>query len=226
MPRSDRLFDIIQILRDGQLHRAQDIAARLSVSERTIYRDMDRLMASGIPVQGARGVGYQITQAISLPPLTLSNAELEALNLGLAVVAQAADQDLKTAAHTLADKIDAVLPAKSIAQAQAWQVAVYPFADATRNLSHMALLRNAIKARQKLRLTYTSRSGTVARRVIRPLHMEYWGRIWTLIAWCELRDAFRVFRLDLIESAEALPELFVEEQGKSLADYSPDPAAL
>jgi predicted DNA-binding transcriptional regulator YafY len=221
MRRTDRLFDIIQILRDGKLYRAQDIAERLEVSTRTIYRDMDTLTASGIPVEGERGVGYMITQAISLPPLTLTSAELEALNLGLAIVGQAADDTLKIAADTLADKIDAVLPAQTIAEADAWKFAVYPFADPTRNLTHMPLLRSAIKARQKVRLTYTSRQGAVTSRIIRPLHMEYWGRVWTLTSWCELRADFRVFRLDLIESAEALPDLFVDEAGKTLADYVP-----
>ncbi|MGC1505063.1 MAG: YafY family protein [Sulfitobacter sp.] len=221
MRRTDRLFDIIQILRDGKLYRAQDIAERLEVSTRTIYRDMDTLSASGVPIEGERGVGYMITQAISLPPLTLTSSELEALNLGLAIVGQAADDALKTAAETLAHKIDAVLPAQTIAEAEAWKFAVYPFADPTRNLTHMPLLRSAIKARQKVRLTYTSRENAVTSRVIRPLHMEYWGRVWTLTSWCELREGFRVFRLDLIESAEALPDLFVDEPGKMLADYVP-----
>jgi predicted DNA-binding transcriptional regulator YafY len=221
MRRTDRLFDIIQILRDGKLYRAQDIADRLEVSTRTIYRDMDTLSASGVPIEGERGVGYMITQAISLPPLTLTASELEALNLGLAIVGQAADDALKMAAETLADKIDAVLPAQTIAEAEAWKFAVYPFADPTRNLTHMPLLRSAIKARQKVRLTYTSRENAVTSRVIRPLHMEYWGRVWTLTSWCELRNGFRVFRLDLVESAEALPDLFVDEPGKTLADYVP-----
>ncbi|MDF3414014.1 YafY family transcriptional regulator [Sulfitobacter sp. M57] len=221
MRRTDRLFDIIQILRDGKLYRAQDIAERLEVSTRTIYRDMDTLSASGVPIEGERGVGYMITQAISLPPLTLTASELEALNLGLAIVGQAADDALKTASETLADKIDAVLPAQTIAEAEAWKFAVYPFADPTRNLTHMPLLRSAVKARQKVRLTYTSRENAVTSRVIRPLHMEYWGRVWTLTSWCELREGFRVFRLDLIESAEALPDLFVDEPGKTLADYVP-----
>ncbi|MCV3272440.1 helix-turn-helix transcriptional regulator [Roseobacter sinensis] len=221
MRRTDRLFDIIQILRDGKLHRAQDIAARLEVSTRTIYRDMDTLVASGVPVQGERGVGYMITEAISLPPLNLTVAELEALNLGMAIVAEAADPDLKAAALSLADKVDAVLPTQTIAEADQWKFAVYPFADAARGFAHMPTLRAAIRAKQKLRLTYTSKEARMTTRTIRPLHMEYWGRIWTLTAWCELRDAFRVFRVDLIETAEALPELFVDEPGKTLADYTP-----
>ncbi|MDW3222254.1 MAG: YafY family protein [Paracoccaceae bacterium] len=221
MRRTDRLFDIIQILRDGKLHRAQDIAERLEVSTRTIYRDMDTLTASGVPVEGERGVGYMITSAITLPPLTLTVEELEALNLGMAIVAEAADAELKSAALSLAEKVDAVLPVQTIAEADAWKFAVYPFADAARGFSHMSTLRAAIRAKQKLRLTYTSKHAEVTTRTIRPLHMEYWGRIWTLTGWCELRDAFRVFRVDLIDTAEALPELFVDEPGKSLSDYVP-----
>ena len=219
MRRTDRLFDIIGILRDGKLHRAQDIADRLEVSVRTIYRDMDTLIASGIPVEGERGVGYMVRDAITLPPLTLTTEELEALNLGIAIVSEAADADLKRAALTLADKIDAVLPTQTIAEADAWKFAVYPFADAARGFAHMPALRAAIKTRQKLALSYRRIDGTLTQRTIRPLHMEYWGRVWTLTAWCELRTDFRVFRVDLIEAATALPELFTDEPGKTLADY-------
>ena len=221
MRRTDRLFDIIQILRDGKLHRAQEIADRLEVSVRTIYRDMDTLVASGLPVEGERGVGYMVREQITLPPLNLTPAELEALNLGMAIVAEAADPDLKSAAETLAGKIDAVLPTQVVAEADAWKFAVYPFADAARGLAHMAPIRAAIKSRQKLQLTYRRIDGVLTDRVIRPLHMEYWGRVWTLTAWCEMRNAFRVFRIDLIESVTPLPEIFADEPGKRLADYDP-----
>ncbi|MEX0349792.1 MAG: helix-turn-helix transcriptional regulator [Paracoccaceae bacterium] len=222
MRRTDRLFDIIQILRDGKLHRAQDIADRLEVSVRTIYRDMDTLVASGIPVEGERGVGYMVREAITLPPLTLTADELEALNLGMAIVAEAADPDLRAAAESLADKVDAVLPTEVISEADTWKFAVYPFADAARGFTHMAPLRAAIKSRQKLDLTYRRIDGTLTHRKIRPLHMEYWGRVWTLTAWCETREDFRVFRVDLIEEMTPLPELFVDEPGKRLSDYVPD----
>ena len=219
MRRTDRLFDIIQSLRDGKLHRAQQIAEKLGVCVRTIYRDMDTLIASGVPVQGERGVGYRTTDAVTLPPLTLTTSELEALNLALAIAAEVADADLKTAAISLANKIDAVLPTTVIAESDAWKFAVYPFADAARGFAHMPLIRAAIQARQKLRLTYTSKEGAVTSRTVRPLHMEYWGRVWTLTAWCELRSSFRIFRIDLIETTDALPELFTDEPGKTLADY-------
>ena len=219
MRRTDRLFDIIQILRDGNLHRAQDIAEALEVSVRTIYRDMDTLTASGIPVQGERGVGYMVTSQITLPPLNLTTEELEALNLGMAIVAEAADPGLKAAATSLAAKVDAVLPVQTIAEADAWKFAVYPFADAARGFAHMPALRAAISARQKLDVQYQSIDGSFTRRTLRPLHMEYWGRVWTLTAWCELRNNFRVFRVDLIQDATPLPALFVDEPGKRLQDY-------
>ncbi|MCF6233340.1 MAG: YafY family transcriptional regulator [Rhodobacteraceae bacterium] len=221
MRRTDRLFDIIRILRDGERHRAQDIAATLNVSTRTIYRDMDTLVVSGVPVSGERGVGYMATKAITLPPLTLTPPELEALNLGMAIVAEAADETLKSAALSLADKIDAVLPTQVIAEADTWKFAISPFANAARGLAHMATIRHAIKARQKLRLHYRRIDNTARKRTVRPLHMEYWGRVWTLTAWCETRHDFREFRIDLIETATPLPELFVDEPGKRLQDYAP-----
>ena len=219
MRRTDRLFEILQILRDGRLHRAQDMAEVLEVSVRTIWRDMDTLRLSGVPVEGERGMGYMITAPITLPPLNLTLPELEALNLGMAIVAEAADPDLKAAAQSLAAKIDAVSPERAITEAEEWKFAVYPFQDAARGFANMPTLRAAIKARQKLRLVYHSKNARVTTRVIRPLHMEFWGRVWTLTAWCEMRDAFRVFRVDLIQSAEALPELFTEEAGKRMQDY-------
>ena len=221
MSRSDRLFDILTILRDGNLHTANALARRMDVSVRTLYRDMDSLAASGVPVTGTRGTGYRLIHTITLPPLSLSQAELEALELGLAIAAEVADPQMRSAANSLSDKLDAVLPQTAVAQADAWKFAASAFSDPAKGLSQIPILRAAIKARQKLRITYTSGNGAVTSRTIRPLHLEYWSRIWTLTAWCELRNAHRVFRLDLINSAEALPQLFSDEAGKTLADYVP-----
>ena len=85
-------------------------------------------------------------------------------------------------------------------------------------MSHIPTLRAAIGGRQKLRLTYTGTDGTVSTRTVRPLRLDYHGRVWTLATWCEQADGFRSFRLDLIDSVEALPELFVDEPGKRLED--------
>ena len=97
MRRTDRLFELIQILRDGRLHRGEDLAKTLGVSLRTLYRDMETLVASRIPVEGERGLGYMMTAPITLPPLNLTLEELEALHLGLAVVSKATDEDMQKA---------------------------------------------------------------------------------------------------------------------------------
>ena len=219
MRRTDRLFDLIQILRDGRLHRGKDIAEQLQVSLRTIYRDMDTLMASGLPVEGERGLGYMMTAPITLPPLNLTLTELEALHFGLAVVAKAADEDMRAAADTLSKKIDAVLPEDRAAPASGWGFAVYPFAEAARGFIHMAPLRGAIRARRKVQIEYVDPGQAVTTRLIRPLQMEYWGRVWTVTSWCELRAAFRVFRVDRIQTLDVTQDSFDDEDGKRLSDY-------
>lgn len=219
MRRTDRLFELIQILRDGRLHRGKDLAERLGISLRTLYRDMDTLIASGIPVEGERGLGYMMTAPITLPPLNLTLTELEALHLGLAVVTKAADEELQRAARSLSDKVDAVLPEDRAAPATGWGFAVYPFAEAARGFVHMAPLRAAIRSRRKIDITYSSPDQPETRRRVRPLQMEYWGRVWTLTSWCELRNDFRVFRVDRIRTLDVSFDTFEEEPGKTLGDY-------
>lgn len=221
MRRTDRLFELIQILRDGKLHRARDMADILEVSQRTIYRDMDTLMMSGTPVAGERGVGYMLTAPITLPPLNLTMKELEALHLGVAILTEAADEELQKAAKSLAAKVDAVLPENRIAPAAGWGFAVYPFADAAAGFKHMPVLRKSVREKSKISLLYQSLDGETSRRTIRPLQLEYWGRVWTLTGWCEMRRDFRVFRVDRIEELMTLSAKFAEEPGKRLQDYQP-----
>lgn len=216
MSRTDRLYDLIQILRDGRLHRAQDLADRMGVSLRTVYRDMDTLMASGVPLEGNRGLGYRATADMTLPPLNLTMAELEALHLGLAVVNEAGDAELGAAAQSLSAKIDAVLPEDRAAPPSGWGAAVYPFAQATLGFQHHATIRSAIRARQKLRLALEG--DAAGGRIVRPLHLEYWGRLWMVTVWSETEADFATIRLDRVARLDVLPQLFVEEEGKTLAD--------
>jgi len=110
MRRTDRLQALIALLRDGEMHRARDLAARLGVSERTIWRDMDELRAYDVPVIGSRGVGYMLRRAVALPPLVLLPEELAALEHLLRLTEAHADTRIGSGARTLAAKIRAVLP--------------------------------------------------------------------------------------------------------------------
>ena len=210
MRRADRLMTLIRHLRDGDLHRAADLARAMDVSLRTIYRDMETLAKSGVPIEGERGTGYRVTAAITLPPLNLTMAELEVLHVGLAAMRQAQDPDLAAAAASLALKLDGVLPEVNSPKA----LAVYPFADAARGFQHLPKIRSAIRARQKLLLSVGARD-----RTVRPLQLDYWGRLWTCIVWCDTTRKFDELRIDQITSLRILPSLFVDEEGKRLIDY-------
>ncbi|WP_322893494.1 MULTISPECIES: helix-turn-helix transcriptional regulator [unclassified Yoonia] len=214
MRRADRLMQLVQILRDGTLHRAQDLAQAVGVSLRTIYRDMETLAASGVPISGERGIGYRVTAAITLPPLNLTLTEVEALHLGLSAVGAAEDAELAQAARQLLAKLDAVMPETPNVAPAKYGFAIYPFAEAARGFQHLPRMRQAVRARQKLELTLQSEA-----RIVRPLELDYWGRLWTCVVWCEKRRDFDVIRVDQITALRVLPSLFVGEAGKTLADY-------
>lgn len=110
MRRTDRLFELLQLFRDGRTRRGRELAQKLEVSLRTIYRDIDTLVASGAPIEGELGVGYLLRAPIFLPLLTLTETELEALHLGVALVERSGDASLADAAMRPRAKIDAVLP--------------------------------------------------------------------------------------------------------------------
>ena len=214
MRRTDRLMDLIQILRDGTLHKAEDLANRTGVSLRTIYRDMETLAASGVPIEGERGIGYRVTAAITLPPLNMTMLEVEALHLGLLAVSRADDPDLAQAAQSLSQRLEGVLPEDRTRTPDGFNLAVYPFAEASKGFQHLPFIRQAIRTRQKI----MARIGD-KRQTLRPLQLDYWGRLWTCIAWSETAKKFVQLRLDQITEIRALPGLFVDEPGKSLEDY-------
>ncbi len=214
MRRSDRLYALMQRLRDGQLHTAEAMAQDLQVSVRTIYRDMETLAESGVPVEGTRGYGYTVRAAITLPPLNLTEEELEALHLALATLGASGLDDISAAARSLSGKIDAVLPEESGPTPAPFGFATDAFAEAARGFTHMPAIRSAIRARQKLRISSEGHD-----HVIRPLHIDYWGRVWTCIAYTETMGSFLSLRIDRIDSLMVLPGLFVDEPGKTLADW-------
>jgi len=110
MRRADRLFDIIQVLRRRKLVRARDLAEKLEVSERTVYRDIRDLMAGGVPIEGEAGVGYILREGYDLPPIMFDEQEIEALVLGVRIVETWADPALAAAAGNVIAKVEAVVP--------------------------------------------------------------------------------------------------------------------
>jgi predicted DNA-binding transcriptional regulator YafY len=219
MRRADRLFQIVLLLSGHRAVTARALAEKLEVSERTIYRDMADLMAGGLPVDGEAGVGYLLRSGARLPPLTFDAEELAALALGSRMVHGWADRALGQAAERALLKIQSVLPADRRERLDQQALLVPEFHIPPAQRAPLGALRRAIDEHRKVRFAYTRADGTATRRVVRPLGLVFWGGGWTLGGWCELRDGFRTFRLDRMETPEVLGETFIADEGKSLADY-------
>lgn len=219
MRRADRLFEIIQILRRKPTVKAREIAEALEISERTVYRDVRDLMATGVPIEGEAGVGYVLKPGFDLPPLMFKEQEIEALVLGARIVESWADKALAVAAADAIAKIEAVVP-EALRGYMADTALLAPALHCMEPLSFdLAELRRAVRSQLKVRFRYADVLRKKSERTVRPLSLAYFGPVWVLAAWCELRGDFRTFRLDRIAKFEVTPDRFRAERGKTLHDF-------
>ena len=220
MRRADRLFQIIQWLRGRRRAvTAAWLAEQLGVSERTIYRDIRDLMASGTPIDGEAGVGYRLARDYDLPPLMFDPEELEALVLGARLAAAIGDESLVRPARSALSKVEAALPPRLRSKLSRPPLFA-PRTKAARSGSEALLsMRSAMSERRKIRLRYQNEKGEESERIVWPLGAFFWGKSWTVAAWCELRNDFRNFRLDRIVDLTKTAERFKDEPGRRLRDY-------
>jgi predicted DNA-binding transcriptional regulator YafY len=197
MRKASRLFEIIQILRlSSHPITALQMADRLEVSERSIYRDIAALQAMRVPIEGERGIGYILRPGFHLPPLMFSAEETEAIVLGMALNKRTGDRELGEASTRVLDKIAAAVPtplrqALSSRALHAWGSAI-PAADGV----DLGLVRRAIRDEEKLAIDYRDEQARVTERVIRPIALIYYSEAAVVVGWCELRDGIRNFRID------------------------------
>jgi predicted DNA-binding transcriptional regulator YafY len=218
MRRADRLFQIVEHLRRKPVVTAAELSASLEVSVRTIYRDMDDLSASGLPLRAEAGLGYALEKGYDLPPLMFTREELEALEMAARMLAGWSDPALRAAAESALARIGEVLP-HTLRRRNALPFHVPDYHTDERLWAPLPALREALRERRKLWLHYRKEDGTASVRVLRPLGINFWGRVWTLVAWCETRADFRHFRLDRMQDWRVLDEAFTPEPGKTLEDF-------
>jgi predicted DNA-binding transcriptional regulator YafY len=205
MRRADRLFRIIQVLRRRRRPAtAAEIAEELETSPRTIYRDIAQLMADRVPIRGEAGIGYVLEGGFDMPPLMLTPDEIEAAMLGAQFVMGRGDPALKRAAHDLVAKIDAVIPEHLRPILLDPVVSAGPGYEQVVDVIDMGRMRTAIRTQGKVRLIYRDEKGAETSRIIWPIAVSYWERVRLIVAWCELRKAFRHFRTDRIAAYEFL----------------------
>ncbi|MFN0103049.1 MAG: helix-turn-helix transcriptional regulator [Bryobacteraceae bacterium] len=204
MRRADRLFQLVNLLRRRRAVTAAELARSLEVSERTVYRDVQDLSLSGVPIEGEAGVGYRLKPGFDLPPLMFTAEELQALRLGAQIVQGWADDALANAATSALSRIETVLPEKLRQESNRQFLFAPNFAVTKESKAWMRELRAAMSARHKVTITYRKAGDapTESTRTVEPLGLFFWGRTWTLGAWCELRQDFRTFRLDRIAALD------------------------
>jgi predicted DNA-binding transcriptional regulator YafY len=218
MRRADRLFQIVQLIRGRRLTTAAWLAQRLEISERTVYRDVADLQRQGVPIEGEAGVGYRLGKGFDLPPLMFSNDEAQALVAAVRIAQTWLDPQLAASAQDALSRVMSVLPAAARAAAESLLVMV-PQIGLEPGVQHLLQhLREAAQAKQVCEIEYRDAAEMRSHRSVRPLGVFYWGKVWTLAAWCESRRDFRSFRVDRIEELKVSDAHFQDEAGKTLAD--------
>lgn len=219
MRRADRLFQIVQHLRGGRLVTARMLGERLEVSERTIYRDIADLQSTGVPIDGEAGVGYLMREGFDLPPLMFTRDEIVALVAGARMVRAFGGVQMARAAEEALVKIGAVLPDQEKARIARTEIHMPDWVVTDEQRKLIDVLERSVEARDVLCIDYSDEAGKPTKRDIRPLGLWFWGKVWTLVAWCELRDDFRAFRIDRIAEITLSGRAFRPERGKQLTDF-------
>lgn len=211
MRRADRLFEIIQVLRQasGPL-TADQIAAELETSKRTVYRDVAALIARRVPIRGEAGVGYALERGFDMPPLMLTADEAEAVVLGAQWVAVHADDSLARAALAVLAKIAAIVPEDLRPVVVDPAVGTPPASRGADGVIDFARLRRWCRKGRKLAIGYVDEAGVPSERVVRPFMVGYVEAVRVVIAWCELREDFRVFRTDRVTTISFLDDRYPE----------------
>ncbi|MBT0585977.1 helix-turn-helix transcriptional regulator [Alteromonas oceanisediminis] len=220
MRKAERLNEIVHYLR--RMHyavTAEILSAHFEVSLRTLYRDIQDLKDSGVPIQGEAGVGYVIDKKYHLPPIMFDADEIEAIALGVNMVRNWTDEAFAKKAVSAYQKIQATLSAPLLQELSQITTFSQP--------SHYKIpwevsfteMRECIRQRQIVKFDYLDLTEKKSQRTIRPLALTSFSPVWLLTGWCELRNDFRNFRLDRISRFEKLNVRFKNEKDKNLSAY-------
>ena len=221
MHRAERLFQLLNLLRNRRTAlTARQLSEHMQVSERTIYRDIQALSLSGVPVEGEAGVGYRLQRHFQLPPLMFDRHEVEALLLGARMVSGWGDSQMASSANSAIQKILAVLPDHLRHSDENLPLLVPTYDDYQKiYTAHSQTIREAIRQQRTVTIDYKRADDQFSSRHIEPLGLIFWGKVWTLVAWCKLRNDYRVFRLDRIQQLTTNADAFTTNDQKSLKHY-------
>ena len=220
MRRADRLLQIVHYLRrQRRAVTAQKIGEHFEICQRTVYRDIQDLMNSGVPIYGETGVGYVIDKKYHLPPVMFDFDELEAIALGINMVRNWTDEKFSEKADSALEKIQAVLSDSLLRDME--QLTTYSEESHGKIPWEVSFseVRECIRGKQKIAFRYHDLKDKITHRKVRPLALVFFGPVWLLLGWCETRRDFRNFRLDRMHDLEVTGARFIDEKGKTLRAY-------
>lgn len=196
-----------------------ELAQRLQVDRRTVRRYVAHLTALGVPVQAHRGRdgGYLLSTGYKLPPMMFNTDEAMALAIGLRAAGELGLQGIAPAVASTQAKLGRVMPAavrqRLLDLEQTVSLGLSPASPAAMQANALPLLGAAARAQQGVRLRYRDAAGAVSQREADIYALAYRAGAWYAAGHCHLRQALRAFRLDRVESVEALPKSFLRPQG-------------
>ncbi len=198
-----RLLNLLSLLQTPREWPGSELAERLSVSARTIRRDIDRLRDLGYPVEATRGAvgGYRLVAGTAMPPLLLDDEEAVAIAVGLRAGAGHAVEGVDEASVRALAKLEQVLPARLRQRVSTLQNATLPLTrgdGATIAPSTLTALAGAVTGREKLRFSYRAGDGAETKRLVEPYRLVSTGRRWYLVAYDLGREDWRTFRVDRV----------------------------
>jgi len=218
--RSGRLLQLLQILRrHRQPISGHRLANELGISIRTLYRDIATLQLQGAEIEGEAGVGYILKSGFFLPPLMLSQDEIEALMLGVRWVSTFGDKALASSATDALAKITAVLPPEVCEGASAVPLRVGPPMPEHLLNEDLSALRHAIRIERKLKIDYRDKHGHTSIRIIWPFSIGYFSQGRILAAWCETKQDYRHFQTDNITLLQTLDQAYPRRRSQLFKEW-------
>ena len=221
MNRIDRLFGITTLLQARRYTSAEQIAEQFGISVRTVYRDIKALGEQGIPISFEAQRGYFLVQGFFLPPVTFSADEANALLLLETLGATLADHSIGLHAAAALQKVKAVLRSPDqdrLAQlASGIRLHLPEYQEGA--TEYLAPIQSAIANRHVLELAYRDKAGHSSQRRVEPIGLVFYNFSWQLVGWCQLRRAYRQFRVSRVQQLTATMQTFTNEAPLSLADY-------
>ncbi|WP_318210810.1 YafY family protein [Streptomyces sp. SJL17-1] len=198
-----RLLNLLSLLQTPREWPGSELAERLSVSPRTIRRDIDRLRDLGYPVEATLGAvgGYRLVAGTAMPPLLLDDEEAVAIAVGLRAGAGHAIEGVEEASVRALAKLEQVLPARLRHRVSTLQNATIPLTrgdGATVTPATLTALAGAVTGREKLRFGYRAGDGAESKRLVEPYRLVSTGRRWYLVAYDLGREDWRTFRVDRV----------------------------